>query len=207
MKVKLEKHDPKWKSLFEIEKKELLNALTQSVRHITIKDCDSVLSSKKIKIEHIGSTSIPDICSKPVIDIMIGIEEEKQLDSNIDKIISLGYTYVQKYEIYMPFRRYFFKLKNPDIQLPKIIGFNDPDINKGNHEDCFHIHMVKINSDFWINQLLFRNYLRENYKARKEYENVKKSLAKIEWNSINDYAEAKSDCISKILENAGNRKI
>lgn len=191
MKVKLEKYDPKWKSLFEIEKRKLIN----------------LLGSKGIRIKHIGSTSIPDICSKPVIDIMIGVEEEKQLDSNIDKIISLGYTYVQKYEIYMPFRRYFFKLKNPDIQLPKIIGFNDPDINKGNHEDCFHIHMVKINSDFWINQLLFRNYLRENYKARKEYENVKKSLAKIEWNSINDYAEAKSDCISKILENARNRKI
>ena len=191
MRIKLEKHDPKWKSLFEIEKKKLFN----------------VLGFKGIKIEHIGSTSIEDICSKPTIDIMIGVEEEKQLDSNIDKIISIGYTYVQKYEICMPFRRYFFKLKNPDIQLPKIIGFNDPDINKGNHEDSFHIHMVKINSDFWINQLLFRNYLRNNYKAKKEYENVKKSLAKMEWDSVNDYAEAKSDCITKILENAENKKI
>ena len=79
MKVKLVKYDLKWKSLFEIEKKKLFN----------------VLSSKKIKIEHIGSTSINDICSKPLIDIMIGVEEEKQLDSNIAKIISIGYTYVQ----------------------------------------------------------------------------------------------------------------
>ena len=78
----------------------------------------------------------------------------------------------------MPFRRYFFKLKNPDIELPKIIGFNDQDVNKGNHEDSFHIHMVKINSDFWINQLLFRNYLRNDYKAKKEYENVKKISCK-----------------------------
>ena len=191
MKVKLEKHDPKWKSLFEIEKKKLFN----------------VLGSKGIKIEHIGSTSIDDICSKPVIDIMIGVEGEKQLDSNITKIISIGYTYMQKYEIFMPFRRYFFKLKNPDIQLPKIIGFNDQDVNKGNHEDSFHIHMVKINSDFWINQLLFRNYLRNDYKAKKEYENVKKSLAKMEWDSVNDYAEAKSDFITKILENAKDKKI
>ena len=67
--------------------------------------------------------------------------------------------------------------------------------------------MVKTNSDFWINQLLFRNYLRNNYKAKKEYENVKKSLAKMEWDSVNDYAEAKSDCITKILENAENKKI
>lgn len=118
---------------------------------------------------------------------MIGAEEEKQLDCYINEIISLGYTYVQKYEIFIPFRRYFFKLKNPNIQLPQIIRFNDPDFNKGNHEDSFHIHMVKINSDFWINQLLFRDYIKENYEAKKEYENIKKFLAKKEWNSINDY--------------------
>jgi len=180
MKVKLEKYNPKWESFFEIEKEMLLN----------------VLGSNGIKIEHIGSTSIKDICSKPVIDIMIGVKREKQLDSNINKILTLGYTYVQKYEIFMPFRRYFFKLKNPEVQLPSIIGFDDPDINKGSHEDSFHIHMVKINSDFWINQLLFRNYLRKNYKAKKEYKNVKKSLTKMEWDNINEYAEAKSDCIS-----------
>jgi len=162
MKVKLEKYDPKWKSLFKIEKKKLLK----------------VIDSKEIKIEHIGSTSIPKICSKPIIDIMIGVNDEKQLDNNIDKIISLGYTYVQKYEIYLPFRRYFFKLKNPDIQLPKRVCFDDPDIDKWNHEDSFHIHMVKIDSDFWINQLLFRDFLRNNYEARKEYENVKKSPQK-----------------------------
>ena len=160
-----------------------------------------VLDSKKVKIEHIGSTSIPEIWAKPIIDIMIGVKKEKQLNSSINSIISLGYTYVQKYEICMPFRRYFFKPKNPDIQFPKIIGFNDPDINKEN-KDSFHIHMVKINSDFWINHLLFRNYLRNNYKARKEYENTKKALAKMEWDSVNDYANAKSDCISKILEDA-----
>jgi GrpB-like predicted nucleotidyltransferase (UPF0157 family) len=191
MKVKLEKYNPKWKSFFEIEKEGLLN----------------VLDSNRIKIEHIGSTSIPDICSKPVIDIMIGVEKEKQLDRNVNKIITLGYTYVQKYEIFMPFRRYFFKLENPDIQLPNIIGFDDPDINKGNHKDSFHIHMVKINSDFWINQLIFRNYLRNNKDARIEYENVKKSLAKMEWDSINDYAEAKSNCILKLLEKGKNTNI
>ncbi|HML06236.1 MAG TPA: GrpB family protein, partial [Methanobacterium sp.] len=121
---------------------------------------------------------------------------------HINKIISLGYTYVQKYEIYMPYRRYFFKLKDPKVQLPKIVGFNDADIDKGNHEDSFHIHMVKINSDFWINQLLFRNYLQNNHKAKKDYENLKKDLAKREWDSINDYADAKSDFINEILEKA-----
>ena len=186
MKVKLEKYDPEWKSLFEMEKRRLIK----------------IIGPKEIKIEHIGSTSIPDIYSKPVIDIMIGVKEENQLDKYINEIISLGYTYVQKYEIYVPFRRYFFKLKDPEVQLPKIVGFNDEDIDKGNHEDRFHIHMVKINSDFWINQLLFRNYLRKNFIAKKKYENLKKSLAKREWDSINDYDDAKSDFITKTLEKA-----
>lgn len=52
------------------------------------------------------------------------------------------------------------------MQFPKIIGFNDPDISKEN-KDSFHIHMVKINSDFWINHLLFRDYLRNNYKEKR----------------------------------------
>lgn len=67
--------------------------------------------------------------------------------------------------------------------------------------------MVKINSDFWIDQLLFRNYLRNNNNAKKEYENVKKSLAKRKWDNINEYAEAKSDCISKLLEEARIQRI
>ena len=191
MRVKLEKYNPKWKFLYETEKEKLMN----------------VLGHYGIKIEHIGSTSIPDICSKPVIDIMIGVDKNKQLDSNITKILTLGYTYVQKYEIFLPFRRYFFKLENPDVQIQQIIGFNDSDINRGNHKDSFHIHMVKVNSDFWINQLMFRKYLRSSCRAKKEYEDVKKSLAKIEWNNINEYADAKSDCIAKLLEEGKNTKI
>ena len=114
MKVKLKKYNPKWNYLFEIEKEKLL----------------IILGSTGIKIEHIGSTSIPDICSKPVIDIMIGVEKEKQLDNNINKILTLGYTYVQKYEIFLPFRRYFFKLKNHDVKMKtvNIINAVSPEI-------------------------------------------------------------------------------
>lgn len=184
MKVKLEKYNPKWKTCFENEKSKLQN----------------MINSKGTIIEHIGSTSIEGISSKPVIDIMIGVEDDEELDSNIDKILKLGYTYVQKYETIMPFRRYFFRLKSREVQIPRIIGFNDPDLYNGNHEDIFHVHMVKINSNFWKDQLLFRDYLRSNVKAKREYETVKKSLAKLEWNSINEYAEAKSECISKLLE-------
>ena len=62
MKVKLEKYNSKWEKFYKIEKENLLN----------------VLGSNDIKIEHIGSTSIKDICSKPVIDIMIGVKREKK---------------------------------------------------------------------------------------------------------------------------------
>ena len=95
MKVKLKKYNPKWNYLFEIEKEKLL----------------IILGSTGIKIEHICSTSIPDICSKPVIDIMIGVEKEKQLDNNINKIISLGYTYMQKYEVLCLLEDIFSSLK------------------------------------------------------------------------------------------------
>jgi GrpB-like predicted nucleotidyltransferase (UPF0157 family) len=103
MKVILEIYNPKWQLLFEIEKEKLLN----------------VLDFNGIKIEHIGSTSIPDICSKPIIDIMIGVEKDNELNSNINRILTLGYTYVQKYEISCRLEDIFSNLM---IQMFKCLG-------------------------------------------------------------------------------------
>ncbi|MEW5940643.1 MAG: GrpB family protein, partial [Chloroflexota bacterium] len=61
---------------------------------------------------------------------------------------------------------------------------------------------VAINSDWWVNHLLFRDYLRAAPEARRAYEAHKRQLAEREWNVSNDYAEAKTEFILKMMEEA-----
>ena len=134
---------------------------------------------KDFLIEHIGSTSVPDLKAKPVIDILIGVSS---LPVDIIPIASyfknLGYEYIEKYNLIMPDRRFFQK----DI----------------NGKRAYHIHMVTIDSDFWDRHLFFRNQLRENSAIRQQYEKLKTDLSKQQWDSSNDYADAKSDFIKSI---------
>lgn len=188
MKIELEKHKLEWINLFKIEKENIIE----------------VLGREKVKVEHIGSTSLPGVSAKPIIDIMVGVHGESQLDTNICKIIDLGYVYVKKYENIMPFRRYFFKLADKKINTPQIIGFEEDaeKYDSGNYQHESHIHMVKINSDFWTNHLLFRDHLLKNKNDRFEYNKLKNSLARQEWNNVNEYTKAKSSFIIETLEKA-----
>jgi GrpB-like predicted nucleotidyltransferase (UPF0157 family) len=188
MKIKLEKHKPEWKYLFKIEKENLIG----------------VLGPEKVRVEHIGSTSIPGLSAKPIIDIMIGVDDENQLNNYINKIIPLGYVYVKNYEKLLPLRRYFFKLADENIHMPKIIDFaDDPEkYDSGSYQHKFHIHMVKFNSDFWKDHLLFRNYLLKNKDARLEYNQLKNKLVLKEWVNINEYTMAKSFFIRETLNRA-----
>lgn len=92
--IYLSAYNSQWPNLFKAEKELLLNLIGQYI----------------VKIEHIGSTAIPNIAAKPVIDIMIGVNQLNDIDSSvIIKLANVGYEYIKKYEEIMPFRRYFQK--------------------------------------------------------------------------------------------------
>lgn len=168
MKVFIANYDPNWPRLFEEEKKRL----------------DSALGDHVLSIQHIGSTSVPGLGAKPIIDIMIAVRTLEDADKYcIQPIVALGYEYVKAFEAETPMRRYF---------------------RRSNAEGArtHHIHMVVINSDWWINHLLFRDYLRADGDARRAYEAHKRELAAREWNTSNDYAEAKTGFIVAMLEEA-----
>ena len=97
-------------------------------------------------IEHIGSTSVVGLMSKPIIDILIGIPNQTNLDDCIDIISSLGFTYISKYENDIPNRRFF------------ILDIN----NKRTH----HIHLVKKDTDWFKRHIAFRDELRKNKKVK-----------------------------------------
>jgi len=136
------------------------------------------LSDIDITIEHIGSTSVEGLGAKPVIDILIGLRDFSLANDQIAKITNLGYQYMNTYEDVMPYRRFFIK--------------------ESNRIRTHHIHMVEIDSEFWIRHIAFRNFLINNPDERMNYYQLKIELAKKEWKDGNEYADAKSEFIRRI---------
>lgn len=157
-------YDDNWPKMFISEQAQILG----------------VMGDKNAIIEHIGSTAVPNLAAKPIIDMMIGVKDLITADACIKPLETIGYEYVQKLEAQFPHRRYLHKGPN----LP----------NKH-----FHLHMVEINSDFWHKQLFFRDYLREHPSASTDYQRLKENLAKQFQNDVFSYCEAKSEFIQKVL--------
>ena len=156
-------YNPTWPILFEEEKRKLQQILKDETTHI----------------EHIGSTAIPGIYAKPIIDIQIGVNNINEFDSDkIKKIERLGYHYNKQFEAEFPNRRYFQK--------------ND---NQGNR--THQIHLVNYPSAWWEKLILFRNYLRNFPKIATEYSMHKLKLAK-EFDESIAYANAKTEFCQNI---------
>lgn len=161
-------YDPQWPTIFDKEKTRLLDAIGSYVT----------------AIEHIGSTSVPNLGAKPVIDIMVGLRHLADAAHCIAPLENLGYVYVPDFEDAMPYRRYFRKT------LP-----HDP------HEHTHHIHMVETQHEFWSRHLLFRDYLRTHPDDAAAYEKLKRELAP-QFTSGSEYADAKTEFITAIMAKA-----
>jgi GrpB-like predicted nucleotidyltransferase (UPF0157 family) len=170
LKVELVEYNPDWAKMYEVMKKTFYTSF----------------GDKIAAIEHVGSTSVPGLCAKPIIDIMLGVTKLPDADDIISKMYELGFEYVSKYEDVMPYRRYF--------------------VIRENGKSTYHIHTVEVDSHFWKRHLLFRDYLRQNPQARDEYGKLKKDLAQIEWNDRNEYTDAKTEFISNIQDIAARAK-
>lgn len=166
MKIFIEEYNPDWKVKFQKEKELLVAAL----------------SGVKCQIEHIGSTSVEGLGAKPIIDILIGLDEFSIANEQINKLIAIGYQYIDKYEDIMPDRRFLIK-ENNGVRI-------------------HHIHMVEINSEFWQRHLAFRDYLVNNPTDMIDYHNLKRKLSVQDWKDMNEYAAAKSAFIKDIEKKA-----
>lgn len=162
MKVEIVNYNPAWPALYEKEKE------------IILKACGNKVHS----IEHIGSTSVPGLGAKPVIDILLGVSELKNADEVIPVLQELGYTYRNDFEDIMPYRRYFSKVGK------------------------VHVHSVETGSPFWKRHIQFRDYLRAHDEVRDDYFSLKSELAQNEWGDGNDYAFAKTEFIRGIEKTA-----
>ncbi|MGQ7885869.1 GrpB family protein [Paenibacillus sp. WC2504] len=160
--VIITEYTPEWAAEFEREKAKI----QQSLQH------------KAVYIEHIGSTSVVGLPSKPIVDIAVGVHHLEEADLFIGPLNTLGYKYVPKMEF--PTRRFFRK----------------GEWRKGTH----HLHVYEITSNEWESNLLFRNYLRSHQEKVGEYATLKKHLASIYSEDRVTYTKMKAPFIQSVIE-------
>ena len=130
-------------------------------------------------IEHIGSTAVPGLAAKPIIDIMAGAKTLTEAPLFIPPLVALGYQYVPEFESQMPERRYLRKIACKHITT--------------------HLHIVESASQFWKKHIAFRDLLIANPAIRESYATLKMELAARYGNDRVGYTDAKSDFILKTL--------
>ena len=137
------------------------------------------LGEKVLRIEHVGSTAIPGMHAKAIIDIMVAVESLSEAEELIPVLESLGYVYRPVDTV--PERMYFRKGHQPEYR-------------------SYHLNLAAPESGFWKNQLAFRDYLREHDQIAGEYVNLKRRIAE-------DYArtqeidrDAKTEFVHRVLE-------
>ncbi len=162
MSIILSKHDSEWSEIYQKEASLIKGALKESL----------------LEIHHFGSTSIPDLMAKPKIDILVVVEDFKNIDTKaLEKI-----GFEVRGEV-IPTGRYFSKRTPYKINL-HIFEKGNPNIER---------------------DLLFKDWLRSHKADRRAYEKLKIELAKKHTNGM-EYCREKTDFIKKIIEKAKKSK-
>jgi GrpB-like predicted nucleotidyltransferase (UPF0157 family) len=166
--VSLYRHE--WPEVFSVVREEL----------------HSVFAPAAIAIEHIGSTSVPGLAAKPVIDVMIGARSLAEIEAKIEPLSTLGYEYVSKYERELPMRRYFV---NASVRSLRV-----------------HVHGLERDSRSWREHLAFRDALRADADLRERYQALKLRLAEEFAEDKPAYTEAKAPFIRSFLDMLSERQ-
>lgn len=159
--VSLEKNYELFKSLFEKEKAYL----------------ESIFKKNTFKIEHVGSTSVKNLLSKPVVDIAIGVDELNSFKKYYS-LLNKRYTITEQKE-------------KEEILLVK----------ENKKETFCLIHVLDIKSNRYTNMIKFRDILINNLDILKKYENLKIDLAKKYKNDRKNYTKSKNEFINEVLKN------
>ena len=161
--VKVEKYNPIWKEMFNQEKVNLEKAFKEVA----------------IEIEHIGSTSVEGLSSKPIIDIAVAV---KKL-SDFEKVKNC-------------FEKGPYSIKEDSVSDEILI-------RKGSEENRTHfIHVMEIDSKRYQDTIIFRNYLRNDKEVLKEYEDLKNKLAEKYADDRKLYTASKNEFIQKVINAA-----
>lgn len=154
--------DPEWPNLFEREAERIRTAL----------------GARALRIEHVGSTSVPQLPAKPVIDIALIVEDSANEVGYASELEQAGYV---------------LRIREPDWYEHRMFKGPDTDVN---------LHVFSPGCAEIERMLLLRDWLRNNPADRELYAQTKLGLAKKEWKYVQNYADAKTAVIDEILSRA-----
>jgi GrpB-like predicted nucleotidyltransferase (UPF0157 family) len=189
MKIKIEEYNSEWSIQFQ-----------QIEDNLKI-----ILGKLNPRIEHFGSTSVPGLASKPIIDILVGLERTSLLDETIEPMIKHNYIYFQIYNSDMPYRRHYVGLNDKsDPNMFQSIYSNKDKIpyEELQQHKLSHIHIWEYGTSEWNRHIAFRDYLREHPMIKTHYAQLKKALSQRDWKDGNEYNDGKDDFIKAEEANA-----
>ncbi|KQQ07615.1 GrpB family protein [Rathayibacter sp. Leaf296] len=157
LEVALHEYDESWPALFEEHRRRILEALPG------------------VGVEHIGSTSVPGLAAKPIIDIVVIVDDITAEEEYLDALLASGY---------------LLRVREPGHRLMRTPARD------------VHVHVYERGAAAIDAYLLLRDRLRSDPADRALYESVKRDLLRRRWDDMNAYSDAKTDVILAIRERA-----
>ena len=151
--------DPTWPQAFAQHEQRIRAALGAAAR----------------EVEHIGSTSVPGLAAKPIIDILVVVDDITAEEDYLPPLLAAGYQ---------------LRVREPGHRMVRTPGRD------------VHVHVLESGDPERDEYLLLRDHLRRSSQDRALYERTKRELARSEWADMNDYAEAKTPVITQIKDRA-----
>ncbi len=160
--IELADYDPDWPALYAREEERIR----------------SILGARVIRIEHTGSTSVPGLPAKPVIDITLEVPDASAEREYVPDLEAAGYV---------------LRIREPDWFEHRLFKGPDTDVN---------LHTFSAGCEETERMVLLRNRLRSNAADRELYARTKRELAARDWTYVQQYADAKTAVIQEILARA-----
>ena len=153
--IVIEPYTPTWPAAFEEHRRRI----------------EAALGSVACRVDHIGSTAVPGLAAKPIVDIQVSVPDVEHEPSYLQPLVATGYRLRVRERAHRMFR-------TPELDV--------------------HVHVCDAGSDWERRHLLLRDWLRESADDRDAYAALKLELGTRHWESMNHYADAKTDLISEI---------
>lgn len=159
--IVLSEYDPAWPGIFEAEKAKITAALGGIAK----------------RTEHVGSTSVPGLCAKPIIDILLLVTDSDD-EAYKEPLENAGYV---------------FRIREPDWYAHRMFKGENPEVN---------LHVFSEGCEEAERMLLFRDWLRKHDDDRALYAAAKRELSKKVWKYVQNYADAKTSAVHEIMARA-----
>jgi GrpB-like predicted nucleotidyltransferase (UPF0157 family) len=160
--IEISEYDPSWPRLYEREETRIRSAL----------------GARVIRLEHVGSTSVPDLPAKPIIDIVLEVRESADEAAYVPDLEAAGYV---------------LRIREPEWFEHRLLKGPDTEVN---------LHVFSVGCAEVEQMLLLRDWLRTNAADRELYAGAKRELAARNWKYMQQYADAKTAVVHEIIARA-----